>query len=485
MYRQTHLPTAILGLAAGFLVACGGDGNSPVDPDPPVPPEPPAPNQLPTARFVTSVHDGTAPLTVSFDASASSDPDGTLVSYAWTFGDGSAGAGVQIVHTFTDAGFFQVSLTVRDDRGGSDSAKDSVFTSSPPGSGSNAIEGIVWYDRDLDGGKDADEAGLARFEVFLDANENGERDQGEALTFTDSGGAYAFNGLDGDGGYTVSQALPFGWSNTTPGPLALSPPAWPRAPARIIDGVETPIEPFPFQVALLDGDHQFCGGTLVNSLYVLTAAHCVDDRVGGEFDILIGTNDLVSGGERVGTTAVRTHPSFNSSLDYDVALVRLERPLLRPRVFLQTPDQPSLSLPGDTATVIGWGQTDDGGQPTVLRRVELPIITNALCSEIAGEVYGLIGLRTICAGGRDLGKGPCYGDSGGPLLTYFGSTWSQIGIVSFTAARDRCGDVPGAFSRVSELLAYIISVARIEASGVHVVDWSSGPTARVDFGNFH
>jgi PKD repeat protein len=485
MRRQALVARAILLGLCIASVSCGGDSGSPTDPDPPSPPDPPVgPNQLPTARFTASAEDGVTPFTVTFDAAGSSDPDGSLTSYAWVFGDGATSSGLQVDHTFTDVGLFKVVLTVRDDRGGEDAASDTVFVSSPAGTGLNTIEGVLWFDRDLDGAQGVGETGLARFVVFLDDDGDGTHDAGEALVFTDDEGAYAFTGLDGARTYSVNQALPFGWSNTTPG-LVTEQAAASEGPFRIINGEETPVDTFPFQVALLQGSHQFCGGTLVNSQYVLTAAHCMDDKSPPEVDVLIGTPDLEAGGERVHTTAIRTHPSFNNSLDYDVAVLRLERPLLRPRVFLQTPDQPALSAPGDTATVIGWGETEDGTQPRRLRRVDVPIITNALCSEISGEIYGLIGIRTLCAGGRDLHIGPCYGDSGGPLLVPFQDTWAQIGIVSFTAARDRCGDVPAAYSRVSELLEYIVSVARIEQSGTHVVDWSSGASMRADFGNYH
>jgi PKD repeat protein len=73
----------------------------------------PPPNQAPTASF-TVTNTG---LTATADAGSSTDPDGTIASYAWTFGDGGAGTGVQAVHTYAAAGTYPVTLTVRDDRG--------------------------------------------------------------------------------------------------------------------------------------------------------------------------------------------------------------------------------------------------------------------------------------------------------------------------------------------------------------------------------
>jgi len=423
----------------------------------------------------------------------------------WTFGDGTTGTGAEVSHTFTDTGLFQVELTVRDDRGGEHATKDSVYVSSPPGTGANTIQGVVWFDEDLSGTQQAGEVGLERFVLFLDENGDGVRDAGEPLAFSGADGSYAFAGLEGSRSYTVTQELPFGWSNTTPGPApvgaretmdrGLEPGVGTLnavessgllTAARIIGGTETGIEPFPFQVALMIGDFQFCGGTLINSEYVLSAAHCLDDKVPVDIEILIGTPDLGTGGERVGVEALRLHPEFDNSLDNDVALLRLDRRLLYPRVFVQTPDQPELSDVGKSATVVGWGQLEDGSAPDVLRRVDgLPIITNEACALSAGAFFGGIGPRTICAGADRLGKGPCFGDSGGPLLVPYGDSWAQVGIVSFGVNVDQCGNIPAAFSRVTELYEYIVAVARIEASGSHVVDWTGGTTAQADFGNFH
>jgi large repetitive protein len=72
---------------------------------------PPPPNAAPTAAFTaTSTY-----LKASFDASGSTDADGTVTGYAWDFGDGTSGTGVKPVHTYAASGTYAVALTVRDD----------------------------------------------------------------------------------------------------------------------------------------------------------------------------------------------------------------------------------------------------------------------------------------------------------------------------------------------------------------------------------
>ena len=70
-------------------------------------------NEAPVAQFSTHITD----LLVNFDASASSDPDGSILTYFWDFGDGSSGETKQITHTYQDTGRYTVILTVTDDGG--------------------------------------------------------------------------------------------------------------------------------------------------------------------------------------------------------------------------------------------------------------------------------------------------------------------------------------------------------------------------------
>ncbi len=79
-------------------------------------------NTDPTANLSASVVSGEAPLSVTFNASGSSDPDGDSLTYTWNFGDGSRGTGVSQSHTYTAAGVYNVTLTVRDGQGGNDTA---------------------------------------------------------------------------------------------------------------------------------------------------------------------------------------------------------------------------------------------------------------------------------------------------------------------------------------------------------------------------
>lgn len=92
-------------IAGAVLVACQST------------PPPTGNNQAPVSSFTASTVEGEVPLSVTFDASGSHDPDGTVVAYAWRFGDGGTATDVTAAHSFVQPGHFTVELDVRDDDG--------------------------------------------------------------------------------------------------------------------------------------------------------------------------------------------------------------------------------------------------------------------------------------------------------------------------------------------------------------------------------
>jgi PKD repeat protein len=87
-------------------------------------------NKLPQAVINASTQAGYAPLTVSFDGSASSDSDGTIVSYSWDFGDGTTATGETATHEYTQPGMYTATLTTMDEDGVTDTANILISSSS-------------------------------------------------------------------------------------------------------------------------------------------------------------------------------------------------------------------------------------------------------------------------------------------------------------------------------------------------------------------
>lgn len=84
----------------------------------------------PVASFAPSVLGGLAPLPVQFDGRASHDPDGSIVAWNWSFGDGSTGSGAMVSHTFASEGWYFVQLTVTDNSGAT-ATSDQTITVKP------------------------------------------------------------------------------------------------------------------------------------------------------------------------------------------------------------------------------------------------------------------------------------------------------------------------------------------------------------------
>ena len=85
----------------------------------------PVPNDGPIATISTDPHVA-VDVSTSFSGSSSYDPDGSISSYNWDFGDGSTASGESVAHTYTDTGSYTVSLTVADNDGASDSTSTTV-----------------------------------------------------------------------------------------------------------------------------------------------------------------------------------------------------------------------------------------------------------------------------------------------------------------------------------------------------------------------
>ena len=114
-----------------------GYGHDKHDCDEPPPPPPPPPKPVPTAAFTYSPSVSVATRPVAFDASVSSGgvdgtTTGTIVSYAWDFGDRQTGEGVSVGHVFASGGDFTVALTVTNDYGQSAVATQSVHVVAAP-----------------------------------------------------------------------------------------------------------------------------------------------------------------------------------------------------------------------------------------------------------------------------------------------------------------------------------------------------------------
>jgi len=186
---------------------------------------------------------------------------------------------------------------------------------------------------------------------------------------------------------------------------------------------------------------------------VLTAAHCAQ---GTQFQVILGR--LLwqgSGGVVSVTTNKIVHNGYNpSTLTNDIALLHLPSsvPLGGSIQPVTLAKDPTNTYVGVTALVSGYGLTQQGGgvSPS-LNYVDLPIISNAECSGYYGSI---IVSSTICASGNG-GKSTCNGDSGGALVVQSGSSYTQIGVVSFVSSAGCASGYPSGYARVTSFVDWI------------------------------
>jgi PKD repeat protein len=105
-------------------------------------------NNPPTAAFTTSATD----LSVAFDGTSSSDSDGTISSYAWTFGDGGTATGASPNHAYAAGGTYPVTLTVTDNGGATDSTTQLITVTAPTGGGTPMTYATDTFARNVTGG---------------------------------------------------------------------------------------------------------------------------------------------------------------------------------------------------------------------------------------------------------------------------------------------------------------------------------------------
>jgi secreted trypsin-like serine protease len=241
-------------------------------------------------------------------------------------------------------------------------------------------------------------------------------------------------------------------------------------PPDIVGGRPADPGEWPWQVALISGDAtnfwygQFCGGTLIEEDWVLTAAHCVHDKAAADVDIVAGIYDLwdpAVGYQRREVSQIIVHPDYDDDTsDSDIALLKLSSSVSiggsgeTKTAIIPLVSNDIGSLVGTTSWVTGWGDTESTPTyPDELQEVNVPIISNALCNSYS-SYGGAITNTMMCAGYAQGGKDSCQGDSGGPLVINDGGTWKLAGVVSWGIG---CADPGyyGVYARVSEFTDWI------------------------------
>ncbi|CAG9137310.1 unnamed protein product [Plutella xylostella] len=253
---------------------------------------------------------------------------------------------------------------------------------------------------------------------------------------------------------------------------------------RVVGGKPAKLGDFPWMALL--GYRQrrspeprwLCGGSLITSKHVLTAAHCIHGREKDLYQVRLGELDLSR--EDDGATPIDIpikklikHDEYSpTGFTNDIGVLLLERQvaftsLIKPICIPTDSELRARSFENYTPIIAGWGDTEfRGTSASHLQALQLPVVSNDFCrSAYVKYKAQTIDDRVLCAGYKMGGKDACQGDSGGPLMqpiwnkSTYKTHFYQIGVVSFGK---KCAEpgFPGVYSRVTHFVPWLQKVVR-------------------------
>ncbi|KAL0896045.1 hypothetical protein ABMA27_012026 [Loxostege sticticalis] len=221
--------------------------------------------------------------------------------------------------------------------------------------------------------------------------------------------------------------------------------------SRIVGGQDAPEGGFPYQASLrsLFNSH-FCGGSILNKRWILTAAHCTVGQSTFLIRVTVGTNSLVSGGQSYGVEKIIVHEAYDENLiANDVSLIKLAQDIefndrVQP-ISLPDADTPA----GADLLLTGWGRTSyPGDLPNKLQMINLKALSVEACQSLFNGINPVFESQ-ICSLTKS-GEGACHGDSGGPLV----ESGKVVGIVSWGMPCAR--GFPDVYTRVYHFKDWIV-----------------------------
>uniref|UniRef100_A0A1Y9H2A7 Peptidase S1 domain-containing protein n=1 Tax=Anopheles dirus TaxID=7168 RepID=A0A1Y9H2A7_9DIPT len=263
-----------------------------------------------------------------------------------------------------------------------------------------------------------------------------------------------------------------GWSLEHGDCATVLDPVQPRVRSRIIGGVTSNQGEHPWHTAIyLDEEYQ-CGGSVIGRRWILTAAHCLTRQNTNEtlevdlFRVYTGIIDISAIDDHFYRTAdeVIIHREYNPVMyTTDIGLLRLKRNItynsfIKP-VCLYNRTVDISTFYGREGKVTGWGFNRDGVISNVLNYLEVPVVSQKVCSQRNVQFNGVLAVgESFCAGHAD-GNSVCNGDSGGGLVFAEGARYYIRGIVSISAQRRNLllcdANQYSVFTDVSKFLGWI------------------------------
>ncbi|XP_014740498.1 PREDICTED: coagulation factor IX [Sturnus vulgaris] len=242
-----------------------------------------------------------------------------------------------------------------------------------------------------------------------------------------------------------------------------------RTGTRVVGGTDSMKGEVPWQVLLVNSEGLgFCGASIINEKWLVTAAHCLKPGYTDNLTAVAGEHDVRSEEhteQRRKVVRLLPHPTYNASINEyhnDIALLELEQPLtfssyVTP-ICLGSREFTNALLKQGVGTVSGWGrQLFHGRKATTLQVLKVPFVDRPTCLKSTSTT---ILQNMFCAGYPSGGRDTCEGDSGGPYTTEIEGTWFLTGITSWGEECALPGKY-GVYTRVSKYVKWIKQTTRL------------------------
>jgi len=242
---------------------------------------------------------------------------------------------------------------------------------------------------------------------------------------------------------------------------------------RIVGGRTATLKNFQYQVALVYAGYpnaqlgQFCGGSLIDPSWVVSAAHCVNANTQpNDIRIFLGSVQLSHPGRlvQIAKNGIIRNQSFNPDTEEnDIVLLKLDSPItdLQPIDIADSSLESTMLSFSRNATISGWGDTREGANmgSDILLWANVPVIDQKTCriqyAKLPQAERKAVADGMLCAGNG--AADACQGDSGGPLVLR--TTDGKVHLEGIVGWGEGCASpkYPGVYTRVPNYSSWIRS----------------------------